>query len=119
MAHFIGELTKIRRFNYLNTNSHTHLYFLCLVLTRCFDANEQVTYGVQVDPVKVPQGPVTRARGKRFKESRQALVHTVQAQEKLCIEGIDMEDPCKTTKMLLTIEGANDQASIDNWAEII
>ena len=61
--------------------------------------------------MKVPQGPVTRARAKRFKESLQALVHAVQAPEKPYIEGIDMEDPCKTTTMLLTIEEASDQAS--------
>ena len=62
---------------------------------------------------------MTRARAKRLKESLQALVHAVQAQEKPCIEGIDMEDPCKTTKMLLTIEDASDQASMADWAKII
>ena len=65
------------------------------------DANEKENHGVQVDPVKVPKGPVTRARAKKFKESLQALVHAVQAQEKPSIKGIDME-------------GASDQASIDN-----
>ncbi|XP_071901000.1 uncharacterized protein [Coffea arabica] len=65
------------------------------------DADE--THGVQVDPVKVPQGPVTRARSKRFKESLQALVYAIQAQEKPPIEGIEFEDPGETTKVLLTL----------------
>ncbi|XP_027067804.2 uncharacterized protein [Coffea arabica] len=39
------------------------------------DANDQAAYGDQADPVRVPQGPVTHARAKRFKESLQALVH--------------------------------------------
>ena len=82
------------------------------------DANEHANYGVHVDPVKVPQGPVTRARVKRFKESFQALIHTVQAQEKPCssIEGIDLEDSCKPTKILLTIEDASNQALGTDWA---
>ena len=82
------------------------------------DANEQASHGVRIDLVKVPQGPVTRARAKRFKESQQALVHAVQVQEKPCssIEGIDLGDSCKTTKMLLTIEDASDQASMVDWA---
>nr|XP_027118594.1 zinc finger MYM-type protein 1-like [Coffea arabica] len=82
-----------------------------LLLPIQIDANEQEAHGVQVDLVKVPQDPVTRARVKRFKESLQALVHAVQAQKKPPIEGINMEDPCKTTKILLTIAGASDQAS--------
>nr|XP_027093640.1 uncharacterized protein LOC113714042 [Coffea arabica] len=60
------------------------------------DADE--AHGVQVDPVKVPQGPVTRARSKRFKESLQTLVYAIQAQEKPPIEGIEFEDPGETTK---------------------
>ena len=71
----------------------TYLSVLLLV-----DADE--THGVQIDPVKVPQGPVTRARSKRFKESLQALVRAIQTQEKPPIEGIEFEDPGETTKVL-------------------
>ena len=74
------------------------------------DAVGHEIQGAQVDPVKVLQGPVTRARAKRFKESLQALVHAVQAQEKLPIEGIELEDPSKTTTVLLTVEDASVQA---------
>nr|XP_027124369.1 uncharacterized protein LOC113741083 [Coffea arabica] len=70
------------------------------------DAIKHETHGVPVDSVKVPQDPVTQARGKRFKESLQVLVHAVQIQEKPPIEGIELEDLCKTTKVLLTIEDA-------------
>ena len=71
---------------------------------------EHEAQSVQVDPVKVPQGTVTRARAKRFKESLQALVRAIQIQEKPAIEGIELEYPCTTTKMLLTIEDASVQA---------
>ena len=62
--------------------------------------------------MKVRQEPVTRAKTKRFKKSLQSLVQDVQAQEKPCsnIEGIDLEDSYKSTKMLLTIEDAHEQA---------
>ncbi|XP_071928112.1 uncharacterized protein [Coffea arabica] len=82
-----------------------------------YDANEQAGHGVHVGPVKVPQGPWCSrrpwcARAKRFKEFLQALVHAVQAQEKPCssIEGIDLENSYKPTKMLLTIKHASNQA---------
>ena len=43
------------------------------------------------DPVRVPLGPVTRARAKRFKEALQALVRAVQDQQggQRVIEGLE------------------------------
>ena len=43
------------------------------------------------DQVRVPLGPVTRARAKRFKESLQALVRSVQDQQGVHknIEGLE------------------------------
>ena len=38
------------------------------------------------------------------------MVRAVQAQEKSPIEGMELEDPCKTTKVLLTIEVVSAQA---------
>ena len=63
----------------------------------------QVGHGVHVDPVKVPQGLVTPARAKRFKESLLTFVHAVQEQQGpfTSIEGIDLEDSRKPTKVLV------------------
>ena len=46
-----------------------------------------------VDPVKVPKGPVTRVRAKRFKESLQVLMRAIQDQEQdySPIEGFNHE----------------------------
>ncbi|XP_027156820.1 uncharacterized protein LOC113757962 [Coffea eugenioides] len=77
------------------------------------DADLQADHGVHVDLMKVRQGPVIRARVRRFKESLLTLVYAVQAQEGsfTSIEGINLEDSRKPTKMMLSIKGDNGQAS--------
>ena len=46
------------------------------------------------DPVRVPLGPVTRARAKQFKESLQTLVRNVQDQQGVhrTIEGLESDN---------------------------
>ena len=49
---------------------------------------------MQVEQVKVPLGPVTRARAKRMKDALQLLIKTVQEQvgRPKSIEGLAYED---------------------------
>ena len=63
------------------------------------------------DPVRVPLGPVTRARAKRFKESLQTLVRNVQDQQGVHrnIEGLDGDNQVVYT-MIQTHEKSSGHA---------
>ena len=58
------------------------------------DANGSAAQTMQVEQVKVPLGPVTRARAKRMKDALQLLIKTVQEQvgRPKSIEGLAYED---------------------------
>ena len=64
--------------------------------------------GLRNDPVRVPLGPVTRARAKLFKESLQALVRVVQDQHGVHkdIEGLE-----KDNQAIYTLVQAHEDSS--------
>ncbi|XP_027181884.1 protein root UVB sensitive 1, chloroplastic-like [Coffea eugenioides] len=63
------------------------------------------------DPVRVPLGPVTRARAKRFKESLQAIVRSVQDQQGVHrdIEGLEGDN-----QVVYTMIQAHEEPSGDH-----
>ena len=82
-------LTKKKTKSYLTTNV-------------CMDLNPSN------DPVQVPLGPITQARTKRFKESLQALVCSVQDQHGVHrnIEGLEV-----TNRLTYTLIWANEASN--------
>ena len=64
---------------------------------------------MQVEQVKVPLGPVTRARAKKMKEALQLLVQAVQAQvgRPRSIEGLAYEDERQITLIDALLDEGN------------
>nr|XP_027063881.1 uncharacterized protein LOC113690241 [Coffea arabica] len=70
------------------------------------DAKENSEQTMQVEQVKVPLGPVTRAHAKKMKEALQLLVQAVQAQVERPgpIEGLASEDERQVTLVEALLE---------------
>ena len=71
--------------------------------------NGSVAQTMQVEQVKVPLGPITRAHAKRLQDALQILIKAVQEQvgRPKCIEGL----ACENERQIILLEALFDEGS--------
>ena len=86
-----GHIEQVFLINFFYSNALS-LMFIFRFMQLFFRFDVCTDSSPRKDPVRVPLGPVTRARAKRFEESLQTLVRSVQDQHEIHrnIEGLDV-----------------------------
>ena len=62
-----------------------------------------------VDPLKMPSGPVTRLRAKRFKEALSGLIHQHEEMIRTCFNTSSRHFDEKLITIIQTLEGPNEE----------